>query len=105
MRSIHEFRVPADHPCLAGHFPGRPIVPGVLLLDAALAAIAADLELAAPLRLMRVKFLGLVRPEETVGVLVGEPADRTLAFACVSGVRRVLAATVRFAAAPRPAHA
>lgn len=31
----------ADHPALAGHFPGAPIVPGVLLLDAALHACEA----------------------------------------------------------------
>ena len=33
----------ADHPVFSGHFPGHPIVPGVLLLDWAQAAIEAQL--------------------------------------------------------------
>ena len=28
-----------DHPAFAGHFPGRPIMPGALLIDLALRAI------------------------------------------------------------------
>ena len=33
------FEIPHDDPCLAGHFPGRPLVPGVVLLERVLAAI------------------------------------------------------------------
>ena len=38
--------ISADHPALAGHFSGVPIVPGVLLLDETLRALEEDESLA-----------------------------------------------------------
>ncbi|MFS8370666.1 AMP-binding protein [Acetobacter indonesiensis] len=53
--------VPHDHPCLAGHFPGQPVVPGVLLLEAAYALLTD-----ADFQFDMVKFLHPVFPEQPV---------------------------------------
>jgi len=59
----HALYVSADHPCLAGHFPGNPIVPGVVILDAVLAAARAQLGSDWPLRrLPQIKFLQPLLP-------------------------------------------
>jgi len=41
MSTIIILSIPTDHAAFAGHFPGNPIVPGVLLLDESLRSIAA----------------------------------------------------------------
>lgn len=59
-----EVWVAADHPSLQGHFPGNPIVPGVVLLD----AVIANVELATGRRVNRVeqaKFHSALRPGES----------------------------------------
>jgi 3-hydroxymyristoyl/3-hydroxydecanoyl-(acyl carrier protein) dehydratase len=35
-------RIEADHPSLPGHFPGNPVVPGVVLLDCVAQALERD---------------------------------------------------------------
>ena len=42
MWHTHEFFIPKNHASAAGHFPGDPIVPGALLLDAILVSIIGE---------------------------------------------------------------
>jgi len=61
---VSHFVVPPEHPALAGHFPGRPVVPGVMLIEAALAAVPLD---AATLQSIPfAKFLQAVSPGERI---------------------------------------
>jgi 3-hydroxyacyl-[acyl-carrier-protein] dehydratase len=62
------FRVPASHPCLPGHFPGNPLVPGVVLLDRVVAAIEAAHGPLGAVRLPQVKFVQPLRPDEAATV-------------------------------------
>ncbi|WP_377805282.1 hypothetical protein ABNQ38_01225 [Azospirillum sp. A29] len=68
-----DIQFPADHPTAAGHFPGNPIIPGAVLLDTALTAIAAAEGSVpgpslGPCHLRSAKFLHPVRPGDRMQV-------------------------------------
>ncbi len=67
--SAFEFQFSADDPVFAGHFPGRPILPGVFQLE--MARVAAESVLDCPLivrEIRKAKFQRPVLPDETVRV-------------------------------------
>ena len=57
--------IPANHPAYAGHFPGQPVLPGVVLLDATLQALeGAGRADTATWEINSAKFQSAVRPGE-----------------------------------------
>ncbi|WP_126286433.1 AMP-binding protein [Burkholderia stagnalis] len=84
------FTIPADHPALPGHFPGHPIVPGVVLLDHAITAIGAALN--RPLhawRLGSAKFPSPAAPGEPLDLAFDAAASGAIRFTVRAGRRDV----------------
>lgn len=71
-----QFVVEDSHPCLPGHFPGHPLVPGVVVLDHVLAAVEAMHGPLGRLRLPRVKFASPLLPGEVARVQLEGSAPR-----------------------------
>ncbi len=71
-----EFEIPADHPAFAGHFPGQPVLPGVVLMTLVMQALdrrpALRARLAAAPCIEQLKFLAPVGPGARVRVALRE---------------------------------
>lgn len=86
------FDIPADHPAFDGHFPGQPIVPGVVLLSLVMQALARQPALQARLGatplIESVKFLAPVAPGARLQVQLAE-AGAGVGFEVLDGQRCV----------------
>ena len=91
---VRHFSVPASHPALPGHFPGRPIVPAAWLLTL-VAAACRDAFGDGPMTLEQARFRAPVAPGATVRVQLDRRDDGRIAFACNSDATRVADGVMR----------
>ncbi|MCD6035166.1 MAG: beta-hydroxyacyl-ACP dehydratase [Rickettsiales bacterium] len=71
-----EYAFPKDHPAFSGHFPGNPIVPGVLLLaklEDSLAQHGHTLT-----RIISAKFLSVLKPEQPFQITFSDLNTHTI---------------------------
>jgi 3-hydroxyacyl-[acyl-carrier-protein] dehydratase len=94
----HTLNLAADHPAFAGHFPGAPILPGVVLLDAAVHAAGAALQ-GQQWQIVTAKFHNIVRPGEVLTLEQESLANGTLQFRVLHIDRLVASGTLK----PSPA--
>ena len=105
MATVTDIQIPRDHPAFAGHFLGTPIVPGVVLLDEALDAIARELGLSLErCTLAVVKFKSVVRPGQRVTLRFEIAAPGNVRFELESAGQQVASGALAIAAPEEGAH-
>jgi len=81
--------IPAQHPCFAGHFPGKPLVPGALLIQWLLQTLEAHYPDTGIARIRQLKFLQPVWPDCRLQIAIQRSVDKGLiaVTAHVDGIR------------------
>jgi 3-hydroxyacyl-[acyl-carrier-protein] dehydratase len=74
--------IPVDHPSLSGHFPGTPIVPGVVVLDEVTAALAEWRKGSRLIGIPFVKFLAPIKPGQSFAIAFDAPENAPIDFCC-----------------------
>jgi 3-hydroxymyristoyl/3-hydroxydecanoyl-(acyl carrier protein) dehydratase len=75
--------ISADHPALAGHFPGNPIVPGVVILDEVLQTMTVWRPAGRLFSMPNVKFLAPLRPEQAFTIRLVDAGAGRVRFECL----------------------
>ena len=77
------FKVPHEHPCLAGHFPGNPIVPGVIIINEIISALHSEQSEYKIEKISSIKFVMPLKADELVDVQLIEKKKGLISFECL----------------------
>lgn len=94
MKNTATLTIPFDHPAFAGHFPGMPIVPGVVLLDEAMHAIADAIGHEGAWQIGSVKFLSPLGPGAGVVIEHEAQANGAIRFDIREGERHIVSGSI-----------
>lgn len=90
-------RIAASHPALPGHFPGHPVVPGVVLLDAVIAALMRHTGRSVRVTgFPAIKFLAPLLPEREFEIRVSAKPNGQAAFDVVADNTTLASGTVAY---------
>ena len=100
MSKRSHWTVPMDHPAFAGHFPGSPILPGVVLLDTALHLMAQTSGITlAQCEISSVKFLSPAHPGDVLVFQHEILPSGTIRFDILADLRKIASGTIATRAA------
>jgi 3-hydroxymyristoyl/3-hydroxydecanoyl-(acyl carrier protein) dehydratase len=85
------FTISSTHPSLEGHFPGNPVVPGVVILDEVINIIKSIKPGFTITAIPTVKFIQPLLAEQTVNVEVNEKNETAISFSCSHNDKKLVA--------------
>ncbi|MCK4710565.1 MAG: hypothetical protein KAU21_18265 [Gammaproteobacteria bacterium] len=74
-----EYSIPVDHASLAGHFPGNPVIPGVVILQKVLRTITLE-KPSTHYKIVMAKFLQPLIPPATLTVYLSASSENRINF-------------------------
>ena len=92
----YSFTISSSHPSLEGHFPGNPVVPGVVILDEVINIVKQYSPKHTVSKIPMVKFTHPLLPDQKVLVKINEKNEHTISFTCTHNDNKIVIGQLDF---------